>query len=129
MLDDLPVVVETEDVDDSHVEGLVVRMHSDNVVRCDLADSVLLFPTMIAATTLQAPDNRLRETPRHALASMYTLGVVNQTSDNLGTHCILAFEWATGSWVGVDNRSIVDLVVPGYCPRPDEFAAVGGGFN
>src|SRR5215218_837845 len=38
MLDDLRVVVETKDVDGSHVEGLVVRVHNDKVAFCD--DSV-----------------------------------------------------------------------------------------
>ena len=102
---------------------------SDNVVRCDLADSGLLFATLVAATTLQAPDNRLRETPRHAFASMLTLGAVNQTSDNLGTHCIFAMELLTASFVGLHNRSIVDLVEPEYCPKLDQFGAAGGGFN
>ena len=102
---------------------------SDNVVRCDLADSGLLFATLVAATTLQAPVNRLRETPRHAFASMLTLGAVNQTSDNLGTHCIFAMELLTASFVGLHNRSIVDLVEPEYCPKLDQFGAAGGRFN
>jgi hypothetical protein len=102
---------------------------SDNVVRCDLGDSGLLFATLVAATTLQAADNRLRETPRHAFASMLTLGAVNQTSDNLGTHCIFAMELLTASFVGLHNRSIVDLVEAEYCPQLDQFGAAGGGFN
>jgi hypothetical protein len=100
---------------------------SDNVVRCDLADSGLLFPSFVAATTLQASDNRLRETPRHAFGSLFTLGAVNQTSDNLGTHCIFALELLTASWVGVRNRSIVDLVEPEYCPPLERLGAAGGG--
>ena len=99
-------------------------------MRCDLADSGLLFANLVAATTLQAPDNRLRETPRHAFASLLTIGAVNQTSDNLGTHCIFAMELLTASWVGLHNRSIVDLVEPEYCPRLDNGrGAAGGGFN
>lgn len=91
---------------------------ADNVVRCDLATHALVIATLIVASTVQAADNRLRETPRRVFASMYTLAAVNQTSDNLGTHCIFAFETATSSFVGQDNRSIVDTTAPElqYCP-------------
>lgn len=64
-----------------------------NQCDCNLLDDVVLAQTILFGTSLRASDNRFKEGLRNALYSAVTLGVLNTTTANQATHCLLIRGW------------------------------------
>lgn len=60
----------------------------DNQVRATVTGAIQLSNALAWGATVRADGNRLSELFNTALASCISTGIVNNTSDNIGTHCI-----------------------------------------
>ena len=49
----------------------------------------LFFPNFILAPSVSVSDNRLKESFNGALVSAFTFGLMNVTTNNVATHCLL----------------------------------------
>jgi hypothetical protein len=87
----------------------------DNVGRADLGDLVMLVDLLAWAITVDVADNRLRETLARTLASIASFAFLNQTTDNVTTHCVYVWDHGTVT-AGINDRTIVDLYNPQLCP-------------
>lgn len=91
-----------------------VGFHS-NQCDCSLADDFVLSQAIIAGFSVRVSDNRLKEGIFNALYSAITLGVMNATTNNQTTHCIIVSGLAS---VKVDSGNKVFLQITGsdnYC--------------
>jgi hypothetical protein len=75
----------------------------DNQVRAAVASAIQLSNALVWGPTVRADGNRLSELFNTALASCISAGIVNNTSDNIGTHCIFVLGSAR---VNRDNQVI-----------------------
>lgn len=60
-----------------------------NNVHCVLKGDAIFFDTILLAVTLRASDNRWQEQFARTIFSAVTFGVLNTTTDNQSTHCLL----------------------------------------
>ena len=91
-----------------------VGFHS-NQCDCSLADDLVLSQAVIGGFSVRVSDNRLKEGIFNALYSAITLGVMNATTNNQSTHCIIVSGLAS---VKVDSGNKVFLQITGkddYC--------------
>ena len=94
----------------------------DNVGRVDLGELFMIADAFVLGITADIADNRLRETLGRTLVSIFSFGLLNQTVDNVTTHCV--YVWDAGIvGEGTGNRSLVDLYNPQFC------RAITGGVN
>jgi len=63
---------------------------SDNQCQMQLADDVVIVHALLFGISLRANGNRWEEPVPNALYSAITLGMMNVTAHNVGTHCIAA---------------------------------------
>jgi hypothetical protein len=95
----------------------------NNVCRADLpgGDGLLFFDLLAFGMTANIADNRYRERPSSALFSMATLGLLNNTTDNVATHCYYVLDRSTSAspsdGAALNNRSFVHAVAPAWCPQ------------
>ena len=61
-----------------------------NQSMAQLADDFVLVNSFLFGTSLRATDNRWEEPIPNAIYSAITLGLMNVTANNIGTHCIVA---------------------------------------
>jgi hypothetical protein len=87
----------------------------DNVSRVDGVN--ILFDWFVFGVTLSLSDNRIRETPRRALFSIFSWALLaNQTLDNLCTHCVLVVDGLNGTTDdGTGNRQLIHHVNKAWC--------------
>ena len=88
----------------------------DNVGRADIGELFMLIDLIAWAFTVDVADNRLRETLGRMLVSIASYALLNQTVDNVTTHCVYVWDLGVVS-EGTGNRSIVDLYIPEFCQR------------
>ena len=98
----------------------------DNVGRVDLGELVMLTDMFAWAPTVDVADNRLRETLLRTLWSIASFGLLNQTVDNVTTHCVYVWDRGTVSG-GEGNRSMVDVYFPDGCDFLRNQAGTGAG--
>jgi hypothetical protein len=68
------------------------------------------------AISLRASDNRLNEGLPNAIYSGVTLGVMNMTTDNQATHCLLIRRWGgAGLIVAQPNTVLMTAIQPEFC--------------
>jgi len=105
----------------------------NNVCRADLpaGDGLLFFDLLAFGMTANIADNRYRERPGSALFSVAALGLLNNTTDNVATHCYYVFDASTSSspsdGAALNNRSLVHAVSPAWCPQFKGKAGGAGG--
>jgi Family of unknown function (DUF6519) len=78
--------------------------------QCDanLFDDFILTQAILFGVSLRVNDNRFKEGIRNAFYSAVTLGIMNTTTDNQATHCLLVRGWKQPSpsgWSGEINTS------------------------
>jgi hypothetical protein len=103
----------------------------DNVGRVDLGELVMLADMFAWAPTVDVADNRLRETLLRTLWSIASFGLLNQTVDNVTTHCVYVWDRGTVSG-GEGNRSMVDVYFPDERqpnPPPSVAGGITGAYN
>jgi hypothetical protein len=61
----------------------------NNQCHCNLLDDLVLSQAILYGTSLRVSDNRLKEGRYNAVFSAVTLGLVNMTTDNQASHCLL----------------------------------------
>jgi hypothetical protein len=87
----------------------------DNQCDCDLPlGDLLISHSIMFGISLRVSDNRFKESLLGAWLSAITLGIINTTTDNQGTHCF----WIMGSDKGVvatPNTVLSSLIVPRLC--------------
>jgi len=99
----------------------VLLLGLDDVSFCDnqaeVENDVYFVTNVLAvATTLRLSTNRLQEGAFSGIVSAFTFAMLNQTSSNQSTHCIIATGLPAGLVI-TDNRSFVGLVSPEFCQR------------
>ena len=98
----------------------VFLLSADDISFCDnqseIENQVLLALTDVLAlgTTLRVSNNRLQKRLTAGIISAITFGLLNQTSMNQTTHCILPFGLSSGMAVA-HNREMLDLIGGGLC--------------
>ena len=117
-----------------HSERLAVTVSSvllisaDDVSFCDNQNEVEnevrfeLTNLLAIGATLRVASNRMQERINAGLISAITFGIMNETSFNQTTHCIVALGFANGRVV-TGNRSVLGLVSPKICQSFDELGA------
>ena len=81
-----------------------------NQVDCSLWGDFLIFPTFLFAPSVRVSDNRFKEGFVSALLSAVTVGLMNTTTDNQSTHCMVAIGFP-GMRIFKDNIELWDVVL------------------
>lgn len=79
-----------------------------NQSNCSLVNDWLILDTFLFGMTVRANDNYWQEIPWNVIFSAVTLGVLNTTTDNQATHCILA---RGGLYLDRYNLVLLDFVM------------------
>ncbi|WP_454751942.1 hypothetical protein [Cupriavidus necator] len=88
---------------------------ADNQCDCNLLDDVVLVHALLFGFSLRACNNRLKESLLRAKFSAVTLGMLNATTFNQTTHCILARAFFPAYLQGGPNTVLVDPLGTGLC--------------
>ncbi|MFH0344325.1 MAG: DUF6519 domain-containing protein [Chromatiales bacterium] len=86
--------------------------------QCDgnLLDDFMISQAFLFGISLRVSDNRFKEGIFNAIYSAITLGVLNTTTDNQSTHCLLIRGWP-GLTVDQPNTVTLAGVNPAFCGR------------
>lgn len=87
----------------------------DNQCDCNLLDDIVISHVVLFGFSLRACTNRLKESLLRARFSALTLGLVNTTTHNQATHCILARAYIPAYRVVTPNTVLIDPLGTGYC--------------
>jgi hypothetical protein len=92
-----------------------IGFHS-NQCDCSLSADFVLAQAILFGPSVRASDNRFKETLLRAAWSLVSLGVVNTTTDNQSTHCLLVRGVSTGTWTGEVNEhnTVLAEAFPSY---------------
>jgi hypothetical protein len=88
----------------------------NNQCDCNLFDDFVISQAFLFGISLRVSDNRFKEGVNHALYSAVTFGVLNTTTDNQSTHCLLIRGWP-GLTVDQPNTVALAGVDPVFCGR------------
>jgi hypothetical protein len=91
----------------------------DNQCECDLTLQFVLTHALLAGMTVRAGGNRWSEGWRHAFLSAVTIGVLNATTNNQSTHCLLVSALRTDLRVATGNVALLEAFCPALCRRRD----------
>lgn len=96
----------------------------NNQCDCDLYDDAILTQALLFGISLRVSDNRFKETLTRALLALsaITLGLLNTTTDNQSTHCLLI---RGGLVVDDSNLHLLSVFSRKFC---DRFEAVQSDF-
>jgi hypothetical protein len=97
-----------------------------NQCDCSLLDDIVLSHVVLFGFSLRACNNRFKESLLHAMFSAITLGLVNTTTHNQATHCILARAFIPAYRVATPNTVLIDPLGTGFCER---FSGLLGNFG
>lgn len=89
----------------------------DNQCECDLFDQFVLVPTILLAMTVRMSDNRLSEGWVNSWWSASTTGVLNATTNNQSTHCLLVSAMRNDLEVNTGNVAVLEAFCPNLCRR------------
>jgi len=100
---------------------------ADNQCEANLLDDFLITSLLSIAMTQRVSGNRFKEGMFNAPMSAFTMGLMmNTTTENQGTHCIIARNGMPGLLVDSGNRVLLEAFAKGYCKKA--FAEFLGGF-
>jgi len=96
-----------------------VGFHS-NQCDCNLLDDFVIAQSILFGISLRASDNRLKEGLANAVYSAVTFGLMNATTNNQSTHCLLVLGVNPPnplSTLKLDsgNKALIEGFIPGYC--------------
>ena len=91
-------------------------LFADNHCRVESPQASVLLDALLLAPTIQVQSNRFEEAPGSVFLSGLTSGIMNITSANISTYCLLAF--ASGTLFDVNNLAVIGNDV---CERYQEF--------
>jgi hypothetical protein len=98
----------------------------DNQCDCNLLDDFIISQAILFGISLRASDNRFKEGLFNAILSAVTVGLLNATTNNQSTHCLLVWGLLASLKIDSGNRALVDGLVKGYCERLFPALAAGG---
>jgi hypothetical protein len=90
---------------------------NDNECTVDLLEGGVISNALVFGFSVRLTDNRLDEGLPNALFSGITLGVMNMTTDNQATHCLLIRGWGAALTVAQPNTVLVGAIQPAFCAR------------
>ncbi len=111
------VVLDEFDTKQNTALSAVAIMSLDDIAfhnnQCDysLWGDFLLFPNYILAPSVRVSDNRFKESLYGAFISGVTFGLVNTTTGNQATHCLLVVG-NPGLKIDADNIALADAIIP-----------------
>ena len=73
-----------------------------------------IFDAVLVAGSVNVTNNRFQESPQSVLASGLTAGVVNITSQNISTFCLLVYG-APSFTINQSNLALISMVAPELC--------------
>ncbi len=88
-----------------------------NQCDCNLRDDFVLVHALLFGISLRVSDNRFKEGLRNALYSGMTIGLMNATTNNQSTHCIIVSGLLASLKVNSGNKALVDAISDNYCER------------
>jgi Family of unknown function (DUF6519) len=91
---------------------------ANNICRVESPKACLTFDVLLHASTIQVASNRFQEAFRSVVLSGFTAGLLNITSANLSTYCLIARAATPGGLVRVNNLAMVG---PELCDKYIEF--------
>jgi hypothetical protein len=101
-----------------------IGFHS-NQCDCDLIDDFVISQAIVFGLSVRISDNRFKEGLFNAALSAMTFGILNTTTDNQSTHCLLIRGWP-GLVVKEPNVILQTLSSKALC---DRFNAVQSDFG
>ncbi len=117
MFSDNQVVLDEIDAKTNTALSAVAIMSMDDIAfhnnQCDysLWRDFLLFPNFILAPSVRVADNRFKESFNGALISGITFGLMNTTTGNQATHCLLVVG-NLGLKIDAHNIALIDTIIP-----------------
>lgn len=88
----------------------------DNQCDCGLLDDYVLSHAILLGISLRVTGNRFKEGIRNALLSAVTLGMMNNTSNNQSTHCLMIRPSAPYIYtVAEPNTVLLGAMSDGFC--------------
>ncbi|HLL70150.1 MAG TPA: DUF6519 domain-containing protein [Pyrinomonadaceae bacterium] len=95
-----------------------IGFHS-NQCDCDLLDDFIISQALVFGISVRVSDNRFKEGFFNAILSAMTFGMLNATTDNQATHCLLIRGWPQ---LVVSNPNIIlqTLTSRSLCDRFDQ---------
>lgn len=111
------VVLDEFDIKRNIALSAVAIMSLDDIAfhnnQCDysLWGDFLLFPNYILAPSVRVADNRFKESLYGAFISGITFGIVNTTTGNQATHCLLVVG-NPGLKIDANNIALADAIIP-----------------
>jgi len=100
---------------------------ADNQCEANLLDDFLFTNLLSFAMTQRVTGNRFKEGMFNAPMSAFTMGLMmNTTTENQGTHCIIARNGVPALLVDSGNRVLLEAFAQGYCKKA--FAEFLSGF-
>lgn len=88
---------------------------SDNQCDCNLLDDFVLAHAVLFGFSVRMDDNRLKEGLLNAIFSAITTGLMNATTNNQSTHCLLVAPILPALTVNTGNKALIDAFAPGFC--------------
>lgn len=106
----------------------------NNQCDCNLLDDFIISQAILFGLSLRMSDNRLKEGLFNAVYSAVGIGLMNATTNNQSTHCLLVLGLLASLKVDTGNRVLLDGLSKGYCERGGsalgaagfKYMAVGG---
>jgi hypothetical protein len=92
-----------------------IGFHS-NQCDCDLLDDFILSQLVVFGISVRVSDNRFKEGIFNAALSAMTFGMLNTTTDNQATHCLLIRGWPQ-LVVSEPNIILQSLSTQSFCDR------------
>jgi hypothetical protein len=103
---------------------------SNNQCECNLLDDFVIMQVLLFGFSVRMNDNRMKEGLMNAMLSAISIGWMNSTTANQGTHCMLVGALIPALRVDAANKSIIDAMASGYCKKiGDAFAKSMGVFK
>lgn len=87
----------------------------NNQCDCNLLDDIVITQAILFGLSMRASDNRLKEGLVNALYSAMTVGLMNATTNNQSTHCLLVIGVLASLKVETGNRALINGLIPNFC--------------
>lgn len=98
-----------------------------NQCDCNLFDDFVYVHALLFGISIRVSDNRFKEGLRNAFYSGMTVGLMNATTNNQSTHCLLVAGLLASLKVNSGNKALVDALADGYCERLTRGLATASG--
>jgi len=92
---------------------------SDNQIEISSTNQLYYFANLAIGASVRVADNRFSETWMRAGYSAVSMGLMNTTTDNQATHCLMANAMLPSMLVFRDNLSLIQAFCENACPRRD----------